>query len=238
VNGSHLIEGDVENDKCYMCGAPATTKDHIPPWGMFPEPKPDNPIKVRACRACNNGSSLDDEYFRLVVGACSNDSPQSMAVLNQRILRKARERPRLATMFLKSCVHVEEFSPGGIYIGPARAVKYDRSRIQVVINKIVRGLFLRHTGRSLGSKCVVEDFMCQPELNQNLMEKICCLPLFKVGDGKVFSYRYELPDPAGGESSWFLMFYNDTVLFIATTALLADALVGKAYEVEPSQAIP
>jgi hypothetical protein len=199
---------------------PAATRDHVPPRGMFPKPLPTDLITVPSCHTCNSASSLDDEYFRLVVSACSNDSPRSMVLLNQKILPKAREKPLLAKRFLKSCARVPEFSPGGIYVGQARAVTFERQRIQVVVNKIVRGLFLQHTGQALGSNRIVEDFVCQPKLSPEVIERISCLPLFKVGDGTVFSYRYELPEPQGAESAWFPMFYNDAVLFIATTGLV------------------
>jgi hypothetical protein len=39
----------------------------------------------------------------------------------------------------------------------------------------------------------------------------------------VFSYRYYLADEAGSESFWFLMFYNDTSLFITRTPSTATA---------------
>jgi hypothetical protein len=203
---------------------PAATRDHVPPRGMFPKPLPTDLITVPACHTCNSASSLDDEYFRLVVSACSNDSPQSMVLLNQKILPKTREKPLLAKRFLKSCARIPEFSPGGICIEQARAVTFDRQRMQAVVNKIVRGLYFRHTGQMLGSNRIVEDFVCQPQLNQEVMERICCLPLFKIGEGTVFSYRYEMPEPQGKESAWFLMFYNDTVLFVAATGPVDDYL--------------
>jgi len=209
--------------ECYLCGAPATTEDHVPPQGMFPKPRPHNLIKVPACGPCNNGRSLDDEYFRLVVAALSDDSPQSMVLLHQRILPRAREHPALIVRFLNGRRMVPAKNPGRIPIGRRPEVKIELPRIQAVIDKIVRGLFFKHTGRRLGEDSLVEDFLFKPAFTELGQAKIINLPLFLVGDGTVFSYRYELPDSTGCESAWFLMFYNDTSLFVATTTSLAGA---------------
>lgn len=55
--------------KCYLCGAPATSLDHIPPKGIFPRPLPakTNLITVPACEKCNGGSKEDDHYFRICI---------------------------------------------------------------------------------------------------------------------------------------------------------------------------
>lgn len=52
---------------CFNCGAPSETRDHVPPKGVFPAPRPKQLITVPACRKCNNSTKLDDEYFRWFV---------------------------------------------------------------------------------------------------------------------------------------------------------------------------
>ena len=208
----------LNGDECYLCGAPATTRDHIPPLGMFPTPRPNNLLTVPACSACNRDRSLDDEYFRVVVAAGSRDSPQSIALLHQRIIPRMRKSPALILEFMKSVQPAGVSSPGGIYAGRARAFSFDRPRVQAVINKIVSGLFFVHTKRRLGYECVVGDFLYNPPVHASLEDAIINLPLINVGDGSVFSYRYHLSETTGCESFWFLMFYNDTSLFITQTS--------------------
>jgi len=203
--------------ECYLCGKPATTRDHIPPQGMFPKPRPDNLITVPACYNCNNGRSLDDEYFRVVVSAGSDDSPQSLNLLRQRIIPQMRERPGLILELMKSAVWVDINSPGGIYNGRGRALPFDRSRIQAVIDKVVRGLFFKHLGRRLSAGWLVDDFLYKPSVRGEFQNAILKLPLYDVGDGSVFSYRCHFSD-SSDESFWFLMFYNDTSLFITQTS--------------------
>jgi len=42
----------------------STSDDHIPPKTIFGDKKPSDLITVPACEGCNNGCSLDDEYFK------------------------------------------------------------------------------------------------------------------------------------------------------------------------------
>jgi hypothetical protein len=203
--------------ECYLCGTPASAWDHIPPLGLFPKPRPDNLITVPACLACNHGRSLDDEYFRVVVAAGSRDSPQSTVLLHQRIIPRMRQKPALILDFLKSIRPVDIHSEGGIYLGSGPAFSIDRPRVQTVVDKIVRGLFLKHTGRRLAADYVVEEFVYNPKVEKPLQDAIVQLPLSNIGDGSVFSYRYYLSE-AGSESFWFLMFYNDTSLIITQTS--------------------
>src|SRR6266446_2126634 len=58
---------------CYLCGATdRLTRDHIPPKGLFPRPRPSNLHTLPCCEPCNNRASADDEYFRLAVSSLIN----------------------------------------------------------------------------------------------------------------------------------------------------------------------
>jgi hypothetical protein len=207
-----------DNGECYLCGAPATTRDHVPPLGLFPKPRPSNLITVPACATCNRNRSLDDEYFRVIVAAGSRDSPQSTVLLHQRIIPRLRNRPALILDFLNSVRQVDIRSEGGIFLGRGPACTFDRARIQAVIDKIVRGLFLAHAKRRLANDYSVEEFVYCPKIKKPLQEAIMQLPLLNIGDGSVFSYRYHIADETSSESFWFLMFYNETSLFVTQTS--------------------
>ena len=49
---------------CIYCGAPADTRDHVPPRLLLEEPLPPNLLTVPACWKCNNGCSDDERYVR------------------------------------------------------------------------------------------------------------------------------------------------------------------------------
>lgn len=61
-----------KNTECYLCGGSAGTRDHIPPKGLFPRPRPSNLHTLPCCEGCNNRASGDDEYFRLAVSSLTN----------------------------------------------------------------------------------------------------------------------------------------------------------------------
>src|SRR4029453_234768 len=51
-------------DVCAYCEAPSpATRDHTPPKGIFPRPRPADLITVPACEPCNQGASVRDERF-------------------------------------------------------------------------------------------------------------------------------------------------------------------------------
>jgi hypothetical protein len=50
-------------DHCTYCGDTPSTKDHVPSKVLLDSPFPDNFPVVPACSKCNNGFSLDEEYF-------------------------------------------------------------------------------------------------------------------------------------------------------------------------------
>jgi hypothetical protein len=52
---------------CVYCGAVATTRDHTPPKVLLEKPFPSNLRTVPACRSCNAGWSLDEQYMAVVL---------------------------------------------------------------------------------------------------------------------------------------------------------------------------
>jgi hypothetical protein len=56
--------GDERNKGfCVHCGGPSETVDHVPSKVLLDEPYPENLMATSACRKCNNGLSLDEEYL-------------------------------------------------------------------------------------------------------------------------------------------------------------------------------
>ena len=196
-----------DKGECYLCGAPATTRDHIPPEGIFPKPLPENLITVPACLSCNQGKSLDDEYFRVVVAAGSDDAPPSIDLLHQRIIPRMRKKPALIIELIKSAEKVEQ----------GHVLSFNRTRMQAAIDKIVRGLFFHHTKRRLAVGYVVGDFHYNSPIRREMEEAITRLPLVKVGDGHVFNYSYHLDEEAVSESYWLLRFFNNNSQFFVET---------------------
>ncbi|MCC7701653.1 hypothetical protein IGS59_05320 [Janthinobacterium sp. GW460P] len=54
---------------CIYCGGMAETREHVPSKVFLDAPLPENLPIVGACRPCNNGFSLDEEYVACLVEA-------------------------------------------------------------------------------------------------------------------------------------------------------------------------
>lgn len=57
--------------RCFYCGGPGETRDHVPPRGFFLEPLPENLTTIPSCRACNQELGRDEEYLLTAVTYCS-----------------------------------------------------------------------------------------------------------------------------------------------------------------------
>jgi hypothetical protein len=203
-------------ERCVFCDGIATTRDHVPPKCMFPNPRPLNSVRVPACNACNGGTKLEDEYFRLVVASATSGSAEALALLKSKIGPKMQTRPALVRRLVKSTVPTDIHSPSGLYIGRRPAFHVDRKRLQIVINKIVRGLFYHETTSRLSLDARVADYMYNPQLVGGFRDAICSLKIQDIGDGRTFSYRYVVSEESPEVSFWFMMFYSQ-VLFLTQT---------------------
>jgi len=211
------------NNLCCFCGSSAQTKDHIPPDCIFPDPKPQHLITVPACTCCNQESSLDDEYFRFVIATANPDSPHTKFIA-QKIIKRARKKPALLQHLMRNSVKVNVYSEGGIFLEERPAFKYDKTRVQKTVDKIVRGLFWLEQGYILGKNYKVREFILYlPSPNKNppvpdekSQAAILSLPRKRVGDGKVFAYRCAIDLQNPNITGWFLEFYETTLIVTMT----------------------
>jgi hypothetical protein len=202
--------------------------DHVPPDGIFPEPKPTNLITVPACSKCNRGSSKDDEYFRTIIAidAASYESSNAAEMLmDKKVTRQFKEKAALRNHLMAKMKKVNLFSEGGIYIEKGYAFECDQKRVQAVVEKIVKGLYLHEKGFPLNKQCCVTNFILNPKLDENILKQVSLLPIRRIGDGRVFLYRYLLYSKDSNITAWFLMFF-EKILIVAYTGIFdGDKLI-------------
>ncbi len=94
---------------CYLCGSSENlTRDHVPPKGFFPDPKPTNLISVPCCQACNVGFSADDEAFRAWIVAPPDVSPAGMWIRQKKVIENTfRRSPKLVQNINRNMREVE-----------------------------------------------------------------------------------------------------------------------------------
>jgi hypothetical protein len=94
---------------CYMCEAPKTSDEHVPPKCLFPEQKdsPDgkdyrkNLITVPSCDIHNSAKSQEDEYFLMYMATNAFANQAASLHQNTKLLRTLDYNPRVWAMFLE-----------------------------------------------------------------------------------------------------------------------------------------
>src|ERR1043166_1313748 len=136
-------------EQCAYCGAVENLdKDHVPPKGIFPKPRPSNLITVPACPKCHSRqTSKDDEYFRLALNVRDELSQHSAVRKIQPVIMRSLFAPNKIGMlraFLNSICVAESVTPGGIFIKNQLAIQTDMNRVRGVVQRTMKGLFYHH----------------------------------------------------------------------------------------------
>ena len=193
--------------RCQICGRKgATTRDHIPPKRMFPNPRPSDLITVQSCRTCQFGHQLDEDYFATVLITKDDIAAHPAAdPLLEKFYRDLR-RPEAAKWretLVASMEEVELVTEAGIYAGKAPSITLDRNRMERVGRKLARGLHFHVTGsrvpRTHEANAHFPQFLkpeaFEMESVRNVLGALDAAKREVVGDGWVFSYRYiDIPD--------------------------------------------
>lgn len=216
-------------DFCVYCGSKDDlSDDHVPPENIFPKPRPDALITVRACKTCNGGASKDDEYFRMMLclSQDAGDSPEAQK--NWAPIFRSLKRPQAQGMtkaFLKSIRPVQAMTWSGIHLGRKMGFRVEFDRIRRVIERTVRGLYFHEQKRRLPEDHVVDVFCDEtlirlPPDSLSTFQHTINLPLASVAPKiiapGVFHYRFLIAED-GPASAWGLSFYERKP-FIAITA--------------------
>jgi hypothetical protein len=204
---------------CTYCGkALATSKDHVPPKGMFPPPRP-SLLTVPSCENCNSGDAEDDEYFRFViVNAAVCDGQPSVEALRHTITRSLAkpEAVGFRSSLLKSIVFPANHDPSGNYDGPNPSGEVDLARMKRIANRILRAFFFIQTnGRHIPDTHEVMTFIDDEHMffGQHLAKMFYDTLNDQseqvIGDGSVFRYSVAFPSSEDVDTSvWGFLYYN------------------------------
>jgi len=207
-------------EACFICGAVADTRDHVPPLGLFPKPRPSTLITVPACLACNRAKDRDDEYFRFIVSAAGDDTPAAAALRRQRILPRLRTHPALGHEIMRKSRIVDAVTPEGV-LAPRPALEFDFDRLQRVIAKMVKGLYLHVYGERLEG-VAIEDFLLNPDPPADAKAYFATLPRRTVAPD-IFSFWCDRDPVDPRISIWFLGFFTQTLFVTQTKSLEGTA---------------
>lgn len=117
------------NGQCVYCGKEPQTREHVPPRVFLDKPFPSDLPIVEACRECNNGFSMDEEYMACLIDSVISGSADPALVQREKIARILTERPSIAKRINDSRDKAE--------INPVFQV--EQGRVRTVVEKIARG---------------------------------------------------------------------------------------------------
>jgi hypothetical protein len=197
------------NNPCAICGIrEATTRDHVPPKCIFPEPRPNPLITVPACSQCNNGASDDDDKFKVYLSlhtAGNNDIATKL--FHEKTKRTLDRNQALLNKIREESQEVEIDSKNG---GKEKrtAIKWDSRVHDAIIERTIRGLYFHHTGNVLpkGAKLSVQ-WLKEVPIDPRLSELLQRCETVSIGDDQVI-YKFAIYPDNPKHSIWFFDFYG------------------------------
>lgn len=200
---------------CALCGSNlATTKDHIPPQGIYPKPR-DNDINlntVPACSNCNNGSAVEDEEFKVLMGLSTGEFHDQPSAVIDSISRTVGNNQRIANQIFSSKQNVYA-NLHGQTLEPAVAITFDGEKYVKVISRIIRGLYWMQKGRVLGCAPKISVFpglQINPEFARSLMDLMSHLEAHHLNK-ETFVYKVHFDED--GTSIWGMQFFKKHTVF-------------------------
>ncbi len=200
---------------CAICGIRiATTKDHIPPQSLYPKPR-DNDLNmntVPACSDCNNGSSLDDEIFKVLIGIDTGEHQKAPGKIIESLAGTIGKNARVANQVFSTKRRVLANLKGKVF-EPAVAVTFDFKSYERVIARMIRALYWMEMGRSLAVNAKVTVLpvnQITQDLASSFMELLLSLPLRKLNKDS-FMYRCYISDD--GIHVWGMQFFSRHTTF-------------------------
>jgi hypothetical protein len=195
--------------------------DHTPPKNLFPKGT-EGLIKVPSCRKCNNGASMDDEYFRLLAFNMAtelNPAAKQANTANVRAIMRP-ESQRFRNALFSRMEPVILTTEMGLYAGETFKLKMDVKRLIRVIERTGKGLFYHYKEHPLSKdyaiKCYCLNMMNEAQrkpFETLILPPLLTTPVHEIGNG-TFKYRFGFSkdDPCGGA---FLLNFYEWVDFLA-----------------------
>jgi hypothetical protein len=208
--------------QCAICGklTDSLTPDHLPPEGIFGRPRPAGLIAVPARSACNQGSSKDDEYFRVLAVELHASKVGDATGVTGAIMRSLdRPQARGFRHLIYSAVEpVWLRRPTGL-LTPGFTITVKTERLLKTVERTIRGLYYHVSNNeplpagsrvwaSLYDQAMVEDNEAlKAELQNTVVPALAQEPEVQLGDG-TFAYRYARDPDHRCCTAWWLVFFR------------------------------
>ena len=193
----------IKKEICCICGVDeATTKDHIPPKGIFNRPRPSDLITVPACLKCNNEASINDELFKIDIGMhVARFGGEGEKLFKNGVVPTVKHNKSLERNILKELSPVFLTTPGGIITGKAFKKTWNSPAHDATIERITRGFFYHHYNSIVASNAEIKTYWFD-----KMPQIPFCLDTNKIANGS-FTYFYGKIADSLCTSIWLYQFY-------------------------------
>ena len=204
---------------CVLCGKNvATTRDHLPPEGIFHKPLPSksNLITVPACAECNNGSSLTDEDFQAFLAlSVGHRTPSGTTFFQQKGRATVLANRSRFEAIRSQMSSIDVVDPNGQYLGRAPTIRWDGRVFETLILRLIRGLYWHHTRTILpqDSNIEIQWPKAMPTEAIKLVREMQCEHAGIRTIGDQFAYCFMVLPENNGHSLWIFEFHQ---CFLAT----------------------
>jgi len=213
-----------------MCGAPATSREHIPPLCLFPEEKDvqtsmfrNNLITVPSCDLHNAKKSKDDEFLMANLAGIVGNNVIGFIHMQTKVKRALeRKGNNFLDAIMKDRLQSNlKGSSGKTY--PVLIGKPDLPRLHSCFKHIAHGLYRHKFGsRFEGTSHILIDFVTY-ESEKAETYKLLCRKRFEMEPQKLQTegntpeiFKYEFFDPDEfGLIAMKMTFYNGAVVFVS-----------------------
>lgn len=114
---------------CSYCGDFPDTRDHVPSKILLEEPYPENLPVVPCCNKCNQGFSLDEEYFACAI-ECIIQGTTELELLNRPKIKSILSKKEPLKTRIKSSFKTEN---------EIQYFQIDLPRFEKIITKLAKG---------------------------------------------------------------------------------------------------
>jgi hypothetical protein len=211
------------NPECVYCGGPATTRDHVPPKAIFAELRLSDLVTVPSCVKCNNEASRFDEGFRNIIGMRAPEESPNSLTLWETTFRSLKRRRQEHEALWESLREVPIFTESGICLGTATEGAFDVEAHDRTIERITRGLYFHHFGRSLAFEDPVEAYPIRDgtDWQKGIAPLLMRMRVGNIGGPWIFEYAFARDEDEPKGSLWIYRFHARHVAAAETGVLTA-----------------
>lgn len=225
------LAGQTRSQSCVFCGQKATTRDHIPPKGLFQKPRPSSLLTVPSCRKCNNSASKFDEQFRNFIVMASGRAEEALSLWNATVVRGIRRNRREFARLVGSMARTEIYTQRGLYVRTAVRCTFEAEPHDETIRRITRGLYWHHNGFALDPTLPIDVHIVDLTSDESLNCLRKLLPLMRtnaIGRRSVFEYAYVSCTSDPSVSAWVYKFFDAHIVSAFTGHLGSTRHLTKA----------